>query len=271
MVLEETRIMDVARRAVLDKRKVRIMPVHDEQITPFYVTPSKSSTLRDYEYGSEFDELKSADLTWMKKVYSEAKRSFVDADDAEATESIPIHPLETFDCSRVKDAGLFLVLATTGELAPNKGLVNPDHHMFYVEDKEAEAIKTISSLEKKRKCWDYIDQNISIEDLPAYFKLIKHDNPDNLSKDVMVAGLQMEAEKNPADVFTVFNDEKLPYKLLVQKLVVEGTIQYNSYDSVYKSGDMVIGSTLEEVVTFMLKEENAALRDQWAARVNIKK
>ncbi len=230
MTLEQTDIKNVARNIVLEKRKVRIIATTDLQLTPFYVTPTKSQDLRDYEYGSEATEDKTG-AAWMKQVFSEGKAIFIDPDDKTNTESIPVNHLEVFDCSRKRDAAIFLVLALTNQLAENKAAVNPDHHMFYIDDKESEAQVFTSKLEKKRKCWDFIDAKIPIDDLPAYFKLIKLTNPSNMSRNVMLSSLQEEADKNPADVYKIITDTRLPYKLLVQKLIIEGTVVFNSIES----------------------------------------
>jgi len=266
MVAEVTtaEVLQLARQAVLDKRLIRIIRVHDEQITPFFITPAVSDKLRDFELGSEYDSLEKSNLTWMKKVHNEAKELFLDKENKEITHSIPVEHLNTFDCSRVRDAAIFLVLSTTDKLAKNKISVNPDYHFFYIEDKEAEASQFISKLDMKRKAWSEIDK-IPVDELSAYFRLVKTTDPSNLSKTVMMSALQEEADKNPEQVYRVFNDQQLSYKLLVQKLVMNRTINYNRHDKVYRSGEMTLGTTLDEVVDFLLREENVALKDQWAA------
>ncbi len=153
-------------------------------------------------------------------------------------------------------------------VALSKMEFNVDVHRFYIENKIAEAKKSISKREKVYKAVEMFRSNLTMEKmydislmLNYYVPTFRVD-PKKISKVVLEEMIYEQCEKNPDDVLKCFGPNS-QMETYILKMCDVGILRRMGNDFFY--GDTFVGQGLEKVQAFMTKEDNRATVNKWAS------
>lgn len=222
---------------------------------PVFIVPKEDpSTRQIIDYKSRLDE----DLQSKITVNLSPK---TDRDDNVVDElSIKVQHLMVFDLNKPNDALFYEVIKDDPMIAASKDKVNPDHHRFYIEDKEREATATISKSKLKGKAFGIIS-NLSTEQMENYSRVLgKYMN--GLSGTQIESALYDIAEKTPQLILDVDNDKNLKHKIFIRRCLDQNIIHMDN--GKYMNGKELIGINEDYTIQWLKDPMNSSLITQWS-------
>lgn len=162
-----------------------------------------------------------------------------------------------------KDKALYEYWLHLPEVAKTKEDYNVDRHIFYIEDKEAEAVASISKRELIYKAMDLMHKNASFQRLTEVALLLNYyvpqvNIPTQLSKNQLENRIYDVIDSHPEKVIQCFS-ENAAEDLFILKLVNYGIITRKEND--FYDGETFLGNNVNAVKMF--GKENQALYNKW--------
>ena len=174
-------------------------------------------------------------------------------------ESFRIAHLQNFNLDNPADEFILEMAKHSGFVALNKKDINPgSEHRYYIEDKDQEAVQTISKAAKIRKALDHIS-SISAEKMEDVCRLLGL-YIKGMSKTQAQAGLEQRAMDKPDDILSVFQDKDKEVKVFLKKLVDEAIVTIT--DRKYYHGKELLGISEDFAIEFLKDTNNRDLVGQ---------
>lgn len=232
-------------------KKVKIVALNPKyRDHSFPSCPRYDDDKRDYVYGIE-----------------EAPNSVKQAFHIDSLSRIPVIHNEVLDLSIDKQYGKYLYLKNAvPEVSVSLDKSNEDEHLFYIEDREAEAESNISKQELISIAYTNIEKDKSenkVKDI-AYFIGI---NPRGKSHKQLLSDIYTRAFENPNQI-NAFFEKSTPNILFVRKCLQHGLIQKNKGS--YFDGDVFMGHSELEAAAFVDNPSNSVIVDRLGSILNEK-
>lgn len=171
-----------------------------------------------------------------------------------------------------KDYWDFEFFKTLDVVAPDKkSFIHGGKHIFYIEDKTAEAVEEVNSKRLEFKAMQKIMENASVESYQDISILLNHFIPNfninvSASTALMLEHAILKAcSSNPADVLKCFEKESQDI-LFVLKLMRYGIIARR--DSSFFDGSLFLGNSPQEVVQFGRTKDGSGYYTKWTKMLN---
>jgi len=221
---------------------------------PVFIIPKEDSrTKKVIDYKGRLSEELQENVT----VSLEPTR---DRDDKIIDEvSIRVQHLQVFDLSNPNDALFFEVVKDDQMIAPSKDAINPIKHRYYIEDKEKEAVVTISKSKLKKKAFDVI-ASLSTEQQENYAKILGK-YVRGLSGTQIESALYAVADDKPQTILDVDNDKDLKYKIFLRRCVEKTFIHMDN--GKYMNGKDLIGINEDYAIQWLKDPRNNPIVSQW--------
>jgi len=221
---------------------------------PVFIIPKEDQrTKRVIDYKSRLSEAMQKEVT----VTLEPTR---DRDDKIIDEvSIRIQHLQVFDLTNANDALFFEVVKADQMIAGSKSEINPIKHRYYIEDKEKEAVVTISKSKLKKKAFDVI-ASLSTEQQENYCKILGK-FVIGLSGTQIESALYSVADENPQTILDVDNDKDLKYKIFLRRCLEKTYLHMDN--GKYMNGKDLIGINEDYAIQWLKDPRNNPIVSQW--------
>lgn len=233
---------------------------------PFFMAPEFGSDRKPIYYFDKDNELSDKD----KADFREAL-AFTDTSDESGV--LKLHHLMRLSMNDMRDKAIFYYLKNLPEhktiVAQNKLKVNPSKHRFYIENKEVEAVSSISRYAYKKKALDIADEIIS-----------KNSDKNQTVKDALrllgvpikgisnsqaASSLLQVADLESKKFLTVLDDKYREYKVFIVKCI-EKDIIYKHTSGSYSYGEKnnIIAQTENQMIAFLQDKANQNLVTMWS-------
>lgn len=234
------------------KRLVAIDKKYHE--APVYIAPKEDAkTRKPIDYISRLPEHLRSQVT----ISLEPKR---DRDDNVIDEmNVRVSHLQVFDLNSANDALLFEVVKDDDMIAPSKDKINPLLHRYYIEDKEKEAVATISKGKLRKKAYDVID-NLSTSEMENYARVLGK-FVIGLSATQIESALYDIADTKPQLILDVNEDKDLKYKIFLRRCLDRHFIHMDN--GKYMNGKDLIGINESYAIIWLKDPSNASIVSQW--------
>lgn len=209
--------------------------------------------------------------------YDEDKRQYIDGLEVnpelrpvlgiDMDSRIAIEHNEPLDLRKDKEYAKYLFIrGAVAEIANDLHSANADKHLFFIEDQEAEAQKTITNERVVADVLGKIMANTSrevLEDM-AYFLSV---NPAGLSDNMLLSKILRTSHEDPQKVASYY-EKGAKHIVFIRKLIRHNilTRQRGSY----YDGEIFVGHSEDEVKVFVLDPTNSAIVDRWGMELNQK-
>ena len=238
---------DIKRLVAIDKK------FHE---APVFIVPKEDSkTKKVIDYKSRLPEKLREGVT----ITFEPTR---DRDDKIIDEmSIRVQHLQVFDLTDPNDALFFEVIKSDPMIAGSKSEINPIKHRYYIEDKEKEAVVTISKSKLKGKAFAVIG-SLSTEQQENYCKILGK-YVRGLSGTQIESALYALADSKPQSILDVDSDKDLKHKIFLRRCIEKNLIQMGN--GKYMNGKDLIGINEDYALEWLKDPRNNPIVSQWGA------
>jgi len=178
-------------------------------------------------------------------------------------DSFRVAHLDTFDPA---DQGRMLVLQMaidSGFVAKDKRSVNPAEHRYYIENKEEEAVQTVSKAKRVRDALSAID-SLSAEKMEDIARLTG-EYVKGMSKTQAQAALERLAMDSPDKILSVFDDKDREVKIFLEKLVVADIVKLQNNQ--YHYNKQLMGVNRDFAIEWLKDKANEAIVRQMAQQL----
>jgi hypothetical protein len=223
---------------------------------PVFIAPKEDSkTRKPIDYAARLSDAQREKLTITLAPKEDRDGNIVDE------MVIRIGHLHVFDLSMPNDALLFEVVKDDEMIAASKAHVNPTVHRFYIEDKEKEAVATISKSKLKKQAFAVID-GLSIDQMANYAKILGK-FVQSLSATQIESALYEIAEDKPQLILDVNNDKDLKYKIFLKKCIEKNYLHMDN--GKYMNGKDLVGVNEDYAIQWLKDPQNATIVSQWGS------
>lgn len=230
-----------------DSGTIKLIAVNNKyRNVPFFATPIFDAKRRKYRLGGQEDmskgELaKCALIISEDEHYSVSHNEILDLSD----------PVQKEKACFLCDQDPFIVVGSKN--------VRPNETLFYVEDRESEAVEFTSHADNVFKALKIISA-LSVDDYKDFCLLLGM--PSTGSKSVLEHSLKAKAMKEPEKIIKIsagdFED-----KLFILKLIEKGVLRKERKDGRIYDGESLVARNLDDAVLFIKDEKNAIVIDGW--------
>ncbi|MEO7397227.1 MAG: hypothetical protein ABIW84_01550 [Ilumatobacteraceae bacterium] len=245
-------------KEVLDtKVPVRLIGISNKFHTaPVFVCPKFDSVMGTFTVGDKVYKGKRVSDEGVEPVIYSAIDTPINVTNVD---SFRLQHLQMFDPSNPSEMFILEMAKGSGFVAASKKDANPgSDHRYYIENKEDEAIQTISKASKIRKALDHIS-TLSAEKMEDVCRLIGL-HVKGMSKTQSQAALEQRAMDKPDDILDVFTDKDKEVKIFLKKLVDKNVITIS--DRKYYHGKELLGIGEDYAVEFLKDSNNRELVGQ---------
>lgn len=236
------------------KRLVAIDKKYHE--APVFIAPKEDSkTRKPIDYAARLTEAQREGLTISLAPKEDRDGNIIDE------MIIRVGHLHAFDLSQPNDALLFEVVKDDEMIAPSKAHINPTLHRFYIEDKEKEAVATISKSKLRKKAYDIIE-GLSMEQMANYAKILGK-FVQTLSASQIESALYEIADDKPQMILDVNNDKDLKYKIFLKRCLEKNYLHMDN--GKYMNGKDLVGVNEDYAIQWLKDPQNAMIVSQWGA------
>ena len=232
------------------------------QRAPYFITPKFDEKKKKFLTGQNVDwiEDKKDERIVFKMVETEAskKLSFV----IDPNESYPIRHLQIFNTDVESDMLLLNLFKSHDHiLAPNKKGIIPGVHQFYIEDKEEEAISTVSKVDMEYNAMTEV-KSLNTEDVYDLARLLAVPKVGNLTEVMVRARIFEICKTDPARVLSIWSDSNRKAKIFLRRLIEKNIIRIHA--GKYTYGEEILGLNEISVLDFLKDKQNTILVNEFA-------
>lgn len=236
------------------KRLVAIDKKYHE--APVFIAPKEDSkTRKPIDYAARLTQAQRDGLTISLAPKEDRDGNIIDE------MIIRVGHLHAFDLNQPNDALLFEVVKDDEMIAPSKSQINPTLHRFYIEDKEKEAVATISKSKLRKKAYDVIE-GLSIEQMANYAKVLGK-FVQTLSASQIESALYEIADDKPQMILDVNNDKDLKYKIFLKRCLEKNYLHMDN--GKYMNGKDLVGVNEDYAIQWLKDPQNGMIVSQWGA------
>lgn len=236
------------------KRLVAIDKKYHE--APVFIAPKEDSkTRKPIDYAARLTQAQRDGLTISLAPKEDRDGNIIDE------MIIRVGHLHAFDLNQPNDALLFEVVKDDEMIAPSKSQINPTLHRFYIEDKEKEAVATISKSKLRKKAYDIIE-GLSMEQMANYAKILGK-FVQTLSASQIESALYEIADDKPQMILDVNNDKDLKYKIFLKRCLEKNYLHMDN--GKYMNGKDLVGVNEDYAIQWLKDPQNGMIVSQWGA------
>ena len=158
----------------------------------------------------------------------------------------------------------FLIAVERG-IAPSKKQFMKGKHTHYLEDQQLEAKEEITEFDSQYEAMKHIKSASFevVQDVARYLTYSKKDfkvNIKSVSKDELYASLYKVCKETPHVIISCFTKD-IKDEMLIMKMIDAGVVVVRNGE--FYEGNDFLGTSMNAVVEFMRKKENASRLSKW--------
>lgn len=230
-----------------DTGTIKLIAVNNKyRNVPFFATPIYDAKRRKYRLGGQEDMTLNQLSKCALKIsedehYPVSHNEVLDLSD----------PVQKEKVCLLYDQDPYIVVGSTN--------VKPGETLFYIEDRETEAVVENTFYDDVLKAMQIIAKS-SVDDYKDMCMLLGL--PSKGSKNVMEHTLKLKAMKEPKKIIKL-KEGDFEERLFILKLIDKGVLTKSRKDNRIYDGQSVIARNLDDAVLFIKDEKNAVLLDSW--------
>ena len=211
---------------------------------PYFVTPIFDEKTKTYKTGQEWDKDP-------EKAKKQKEGKFV----IDPEEQYPLKHGMILNTDVETDSALLNLFKLHDTiLAPSKKSVIPGVHFFFIENKEDEAVESVSKAELEYEAMTTI-KGLSLSQLQDLARVIGVPQVSKLSKVQVEAALITKAKANPGEFMKSAKDPNSKVKAFLRKLVDKNILRLNAGKYMYQNE--IIGLNEQAVIDYLKNKDNA--------------